>query len=175
MAPNRRRQSPRRPGQLTRPVRGANLIGNGPQILAGIDAVADDYEFRHGICGKEGQVVPVANGSPTLRIAEMTVCYDTDPQRAMATLSHVWPMPGIPGDLSAELPLPRQFEQEAHVMSIISLRDSEDLTLRHRVAKNPAQIAEDDAAAVRKQMIEQLAEPRHRGFSGIRPDHRGGN
>jgi TldD protein len=60
-------------GELTTPVRGANLIGNGPQILAGIDAVADDYEFRHGICGKEGQGVPVANGSPTLRIAEMTV------------------------------------------------------------------------------------------------------
>ena len=56
-------------GELTTPVRGANLIGNGPQILAGIDAVADDYEFRHGICGKEGQGVPVANGSPTLRIA----------------------------------------------------------------------------------------------------------
>lgn len=60
-------------GRITTPVRGANLIGNGPQILAGIDAVASDFEVRDGICGKEGQGAPVSNGSPTLRIAEMTV------------------------------------------------------------------------------------------------------
>jgi len=60
-------------GRVTGAVRGANLIGNGPQILAGIDAVADDVAVRHGICGKEGQGVPVSNGSPTLRIADMTI------------------------------------------------------------------------------------------------------
>jgi len=60
-------------GRVTGAVRGANLIGNGPQILAGIDAVADDFAVRHGICGKEGQGVPVSNGSPTLRIADMTI------------------------------------------------------------------------------------------------------
>jgi len=60
-------------GRVTRAVRGANLIGNGPQILAGIDAVADDFDVRHGICGKQGQGVPVSNGSPTLRIADMTI------------------------------------------------------------------------------------------------------
>ena len=60
-------------GAITAPVRGANLIGNGPQILAAIDAVADDFETRDGVCGKEGQGVPVSNGSPTLRIARMTV------------------------------------------------------------------------------------------------------
>jgi TldD protein len=60
-------------GRITAPVRGANLIGNGPGILAAIDAVADDFETRDGICGKEGQGVPVSNGSPTLRIARMTV------------------------------------------------------------------------------------------------------
>jgi TldD protein len=60
-------------GRITTPVRGANLIGNGPQILAGIDAVANDFEVRDGICGKEGQGAPVSNGSPTLRIADMTV------------------------------------------------------------------------------------------------------
>jgi TldD protein len=60
-------------GRITAPVRGANLIGNGPQILAAIDAVADDFDVRDGICGKEGQGVPVSNGSPTLRISEMTV------------------------------------------------------------------------------------------------------
>jgi TldD protein len=60
-------------GRITSPVRGANLIGNGPAILAAIDAVADDFETRDGICGKEGQGVPVSNGSPTLRVARMTV------------------------------------------------------------------------------------------------------
>jgi TldD protein len=60
-------------GRITSPVRGANLIGNGPAILSAIDAVADDYERRDGVCGKEGQGVPVSNGSPTLRIARMTV------------------------------------------------------------------------------------------------------
>lgn len=60
-------------GRITQPVRGANLIGNGPQILAAIDAIADDFDTRDGICGKEGQAVPVSNGSPTLRISRMTV------------------------------------------------------------------------------------------------------
>jgi TldD protein len=60
-------------GRITSAVRGANLIGNGPQILAAIDAVADDFETRDGVCGKEGQGAPVSNGSPTVRIARMTV------------------------------------------------------------------------------------------------------
>ncbi len=60
-------------GRITSPVRGANLIGNGPTILAAIDAVADDFDVRDGVCGKEGQSAPVSNGSPTLRIARMTV------------------------------------------------------------------------------------------------------
>ena len=60
-------------GEITTPVRGANLVGNGIQILTGIDAVAEDFETLQGICGKEGQGVPVGNGSPTLRIASMTV------------------------------------------------------------------------------------------------------
>ena len=60
-------------GKITAPVRGANLIGNGPNILAAIDAVADDVEIRDGVCGKEGQGAPVSNGSPTPRIARMTV------------------------------------------------------------------------------------------------------
>jgi TldD protein len=60
-------------GRITSPVRGANLIGNGPAILAAIDGVAEDFETRDGVCGKEGQGVPVSNGSPTIRIASMTV------------------------------------------------------------------------------------------------------
>ena len=60
-------------GRITSPARGANLIGNGPQILTAIDGVADDFEARDGVCGKEGQGAPVSNGSPTIRIARMTV------------------------------------------------------------------------------------------------------
>jgi TldD protein len=60
-------------GELTRPVRGANLVGNGIGILRAIDAVCDDFETLVGTCGKEGQGVPVGNGSPSLRIARMTV------------------------------------------------------------------------------------------------------
>jgi TldD protein len=59
--------------RITSPVRGANLIGNGPDILAAIDAVAGDFETWDGVCGKEGQGVPVGAGSPTLRVARMTV------------------------------------------------------------------------------------------------------
>jgi len=60
-------------GEVTRAVRGANLVGNGTGILQAIDAVAGDFDTFVGICGKEGQGVPVGNGSPTLRIAHMTV------------------------------------------------------------------------------------------------------
>jgi TldD protein len=60
-------------GEITKPVRGANLVGNGTGILQGIDVLADDFDVFYGICGKEGQGVPVGNGSPTLRISRMTV------------------------------------------------------------------------------------------------------
>ncbi|MGH2661370.1 MAG: TldD/PmbA family protein [Actinomycetota bacterium] len=60
-------------GEITRPVRGANLIGNGIGILQAIDAVASDFDSRPGTCGKDGQGAPVTTGSPTLRIARMTV------------------------------------------------------------------------------------------------------
>ena len=60
-------------GAITTPVRGANLIGNGIDILAAVDSVADDFDARPGTCGKDGQGVPVTTGSPTLRVARMTV------------------------------------------------------------------------------------------------------
>ena len=60
-------------GELTKPVRGANLVGNGPQVLALIDAVGSDFEVWWGVCGKDGQGVPVTCGMPTLRIARITV------------------------------------------------------------------------------------------------------
>ena len=60
-------------GEITRPARGANLIGNGVTILRAVDAVGSDFDSRPGTCGKDGQGVPVTTGSPTLRIARMTV------------------------------------------------------------------------------------------------------
>ncbi len=60
-------------GKIGPPVRGATLIGNGPEVLLGIDAIADDLEVKAGTCGKEGQMVPVGSGQPTLRISQLTV------------------------------------------------------------------------------------------------------
>src|SRR6266540_1154568 len=60
-------------GQVTTPVRGANLVGDGPSVIAAIDALGNDFDVKEGICGKEGQGVPVGNGAPTIRIARMTV------------------------------------------------------------------------------------------------------
>lgn len=60
-------------GRVTAPVRGATLIGNGVEVLRGIDAIADDLEVKAGTCGKEGQSVPVGSGQPTIRIRELTV------------------------------------------------------------------------------------------------------
>jgi TldD protein len=60
-------------GKLTTPVRGATLIGSGPEILKRIDLVADDLEFWPGTCGKADQWVPITSGSPTLRISSIAV------------------------------------------------------------------------------------------------------
>lgn len=59
-------------GKITRPVRGATLIGSGPEILKRIDLVGNDLTFWPGTCGK-GQWVPITSGSPTLRIASIVV------------------------------------------------------------------------------------------------------
>ena len=60
-------------GEVTEPVRAANLIGNGPEVLRAIDAVGNDFDTWAGTCGKDGQGVPVSAGQPTLRVAAMTV------------------------------------------------------------------------------------------------------
>lgn len=60
-------------GQLTYPLRDANLIGNGPDILKKIDAVADDFKMSAGTCGKDGQQVPVGCGQATLRVTGITL------------------------------------------------------------------------------------------------------
>lgn len=62
-------------GKVTRPVRGATLIGNGPEALKYVSRVGHDLKLDEGIgvCGKEGQTVPVGVGMPTIRIDRMTV------------------------------------------------------------------------------------------------------
>jgi TldD protein len=60
-------------GELTYPVRGAQLIGNGPKVLAAIEAVAGDFDRKEGVCGKDGQHAPVTNGMSTVLLREMTV------------------------------------------------------------------------------------------------------
>ena len=62
-------------GRLSYPVRGATLIGNGPEVLGRISMVGNDMALDPGIgiCSKDGQTVPVGVGQPTLRIDELTV------------------------------------------------------------------------------------------------------
>ena len=62
-------------GKVTTPVKGAMLIGDGPEVLTQISMVGNDLELDTGVgtCGKEGQSVPVGVGQPTLRIDELTV------------------------------------------------------------------------------------------------------
>jgi TldD protein len=60
-------------GKITEPLRDANLIGNGPEVLRRIDAVADDFATMPGTCGKDGQSVPVGCGQATMRIAGVTI------------------------------------------------------------------------------------------------------
>ena len=60
-------------GRVTTPLRGATLVGNGIDILMRIDMIAGDFDVKTGVCGKDGQGVPVGTGQATLRIAEMTV------------------------------------------------------------------------------------------------------
>jgi len=62
-------------GRVTRPVRGATLIGNGPDVLTRVSMVGNDLELDTGIgtCGKEGQAVPVGVGQPTMLVDELTV------------------------------------------------------------------------------------------------------
>ena len=62
-------------GRVTRPVKGATLIGNGPDALTRVSMIGDDMALDPGIgtCGKEGQSVPVGVGQPTLRVDGLTV------------------------------------------------------------------------------------------------------
>src|ERR1700719_1977164 len=62
-------------GKIGAPVKGATLIGNGPDVLQRVSMVGNDLKLDGGVgtCGKEGQSVPVGVGQPTLRIDALTV------------------------------------------------------------------------------------------------------
>jgi TldD protein len=60
-------------GEVTAPVRGATLVGNGLEALRAIDGIAADLEIATGYCGKAGQTVPAGVGQPHVRIRELTV------------------------------------------------------------------------------------------------------
>ena len=62
-------------GRITAPVKGATLIGNGPEAMGQVSMIGHDMELDTGIgvCGKEGQGVPVGVGQPTLKLDELTV------------------------------------------------------------------------------------------------------
>ena len=62
-------------GEITSPVKGATLIGNGPEAMKRISMVGNDLKFDAGVgvCGKDGQSIPVGVGQPTLKVDEMTI------------------------------------------------------------------------------------------------------
>jgi TldD protein len=62
-------------GRITAPVKGATLIGNGPDVLTRVSMVGNDLRLDAGIgvCGKDGQSVPVGVGQPTLKVDALTV------------------------------------------------------------------------------------------------------
>lgn len=62
-------------GRITYPVKGATLIGNGPDVLTRVSMIGNDLDLDPGVgtCGKDGQSVPVGVGQPTLRVDGLTV------------------------------------------------------------------------------------------------------
>ena len=62
-------------GKVTTPIKGATIIGNGPDVLTRVTMVGNDMALDSGIgtCGKDGQSVPVGVGQPTIRIDDITV------------------------------------------------------------------------------------------------------
>lgn len=62
-------------GKITQPVRGATLIGNGPEVMHKITMIGHDLalDMGIGVCGKDGQSIPVGVGQPTLKISSLTV------------------------------------------------------------------------------------------------------
>lgn len=58
---------------MTRPVKGATLIGNGADILMKIDRIGNDLERAQGMCGSASGSIPVDVGQPTIRVQDITV------------------------------------------------------------------------------------------------------
>ena len=60
-------------GKITKPVRGATLVGSGPEVLMNIDMIADNLSCSHGMCGSESGSIPTNVGQPTIRVSHITV------------------------------------------------------------------------------------------------------
>jgi TldD protein len=62
-------------GKVTRPVKGASLIGSGPEVLQRVSMLGNDLKLDAGVgnCGKEGQTIPVGVGQPTMKVEGLTV------------------------------------------------------------------------------------------------------
>jgi TldD protein len=60
-------------GKITKPVRGATLVGSGSQVLLNIDMIADNLAYGHGMCGSLSGSIPTNVGQPTIRVQNMTV------------------------------------------------------------------------------------------------------
>jgi len=60
-------------GKITKPVRGATLVGSGKDVLKNIDMIADNLSFGHGMCGSVSGSIPTDVGQPTIRVQNMTV------------------------------------------------------------------------------------------------------
>jgi TldD protein len=60
-------------GKITRPVKGATLVGSGKDVLLRIDMIANNLEYGYGMCGSQSGSVPTIVGQPTIRVSHMTV------------------------------------------------------------------------------------------------------
>lgn len=60
-------------GKITKPVRGATLVGSGAEVLMNIDMIADNLSFGHGMCGSLSGSIPTDVGQPTIRVRNITV------------------------------------------------------------------------------------------------------
>ena len=60
-------------GKITKPVKGATLIGSGKDVLLKIDMIADNLACGYGVCGSMSGSVPTIVGQPTIRVSNMTV------------------------------------------------------------------------------------------------------
>jgi TldD protein len=64
-----------RDGKIAEPIKGATIVGDGPSVMKKVSMVGNDFNLDSGIgiCGKDGQSIPVGVGQPTVKIDEITV------------------------------------------------------------------------------------------------------